>query len=158
MAYSNTRFINFTVRQHLFYLVNIIFSLAIGVSVYVFFRPDTHISQVIYRFLGVRPLFFPQNILFPEWLALFIRNYLADILWAYALSFTVCYILWHPNRNTILSFAIVSIFEICMEVFQKTGFLSGTFDWLDIFYEICISAFAMLYIKKHIRRSKYAES
>lgn len=143
---------NRTMKQHMFYALNISISLVIGLIVYVCCRPDTYVSQAVYNLLGIFPDIGGFVNWLPTWLLLFIRNYLADIIWAYALTFTVCYILWNQNKSMFPIFGIVAVFEICIEVSQKVGIMSGTFDWFDIFLEICISALVMLVIK-----TKYKE-
>ena len=143
---------NRTMKQHMFYALNISISLVIGLIVYVCYRPDTYVSQAVYNLLGISHDIGGFANWLPTWLLLFIRNYLADIIWAYALTFTICYILWNQNKSMFPIFSIVAVFEICIEVSQKVGIMSGTFDWFDIFLEICISALVMLVIK-----TKYKE-
>ena len=143
---------NRTMKQHMFYALNISISLVIGLIVYVCYRPDTYVSQAVYNLLGISPDIGGFVNWLPTWLLLFIRNYLADIIWAYALTFTICYILWNQKKSMFPIFGIVAVFEICIEVSQKVGIMSGTFDWYDIFLEICISALVMLVIK-----TKYKE-
>lgn len=138
---------NRTMKQHMFYALNISMSLVIGLIVYVCFRPDTYVSQVVYDVLGISPDVVLSATWLPTWLLLFVRNFLADIIWAYALTFTVCYILWDQSKSMLPIFGIVATFEICIEVSQKLGIMPGTFDWWDIFLEICITAFVMLLIK-----------
>ena len=143
---------NRTIKQHMFYALNISASLVIGLIIYLCYRPDTYVSQAVYNLLGISPDIGVFVKLLPTWLLLFIRNYLADIIWAYALTFTICYILWNQNKSMFPIFGIVAVFESCIEVSQKVGIMSGTFDWFDIFLEICISALVMLVIK-----TKYKE-
>ena len=134
-------------RQHIFYCLNILVSLILGLAVYVCFRPDTYVSHVVYNVLGVSvDGIIPTNGL-PAWLLLFIRNYLGDISWAYALTFTIFYIWLGMDGKLVTAFCIVTAFEIGIEVLQKTDIVLGTFDWWDIFLEICITAFIMLLIK-----------
>ena len=132
-------------KRNVFFVLNILLSLVIGLTVYVFCRPDTHVSKIVHNLLGVSP-----EVVLPEWVMSFLRNYMADVLWAYALTFTVIYIL----GSGFLTFAIVAIFEICIEVSQKVGIMSGTFDWVDIILEVCISALVMLLINT-IQKEKY---
>ena len=112
-----------------------------------FFRPDTYVSQALYNVIGVSVDGIITKDALPTWLLLFIRNFLGDISWAYALTFTIGYIWLTPGGRMIPVFGIVTIFEIGIEVLQKVGIIPGTFDWWDIFLEICITAFVMLLIK-----------
>lgn len=139
-----------TVRQHIFYCLNILVSLILGLAVYVCYRPDTYVSQFVYNVLGFSfDKIIHANVL-PTWVLRFIRNYLGDISWAYALTFTICYVWLKPDGRMLPVFGIVATFETVIEVFQGIDIVPGTFDWLDIFLEICITAFVMLLIKiKH---------
>lgn len=133
--------------QHIFYWLNILVSLFLGLAIYVFFRPDAYVSQALYNVMGVSVDGIITKDALPTWLLLFIRNFLGDISWAYALTFTICYIWLTPGGRMIPVFGIVTIFEIGIEVLQKVCIIPGTFDWWDIFLEICITAFVMLLIK-----------
>ena len=144
---------NKTTMRHIFYCLNILVSLIFGLAVYVCYRPDTYVSQFVYNVLGfsVNEII-PVNVL-PTWLLQFVRNYLGDISWAYALTFTICYIWLKPGGRVLPALGIAMAFEIVSEVLQRIDVVPGTFDWLDIFLEICITAFLMLLIKiKHKER------
>ena len=132
---------------HIFYSLNILFSLVLGLIVYVCWRPDAFISQVVYDVLGVSPNIGAFLNALPDWAILFCRNFLADILWAYALTFTTCYIWRSIGKSMFPAFVVTATFEVCIEFFQKIGLMSGTFDWLDILLEVCVSAAIMLLIK-----------
>ena len=134
-------------KRHTFYLLNIIISLVIGLTVYVCYRPDTFVSNVVYKMFGTRPDVEMYTSMLPQWLTIFIQNYLADILWAYALTFTVSYIWLDQSGSALQVFGIVAVFEFFMEFSQKIDIMPGTFDWMDIVLEICITALLMPFIK-----------
>ena len=90
-------------------------------------------------------------------LGAFISNFLSDILWAYSLTFTVFIILGISEKNILPTFIICGIFEISIELAQKTGLITGTFDILDIAFELAISAIALVVIKKFIKRGQKNE-
>ena len=140
--------------RHIFYCVNILASLILGLAVYVCYRPDSYVSQVVYNIFGVSfDNIIPANVL-PKWLLMFIRNYLGDISWAYALTFTVCYIWLTPSGRLLPAFGIIATFEVAIEVLQLIDVAPGTFDWLDVFLEICITAFIMLLIKIKLKEKQ----
>ena len=138
---------NNTTKWHIFYVLNILVSLVLGLTVYVCWRPDTYVSQVVYNILGITSNIGSFIYLLPDWIISFCRNFLADMLWAYALTFTICYIWWDFRKSMLSVFVITTAFEVGIEFFQKMGIMSGTFDWLDIILEVCISALIMLFIK-----------
>ena len=81
------------------------------------------------------------------WLVTLCRNFLPDILWAYSLTFAVA-LVWLPEEKVILKVLVICIsFEIGVELSQKIGLISGTFDWLDIIFEVCATVLGALIIK-----------
>lgn len=120
---------------------HIILPIAIGAMLYVLFRPDTHISHLVYDLLRITAPQFVKDI--PPWLTLICRNFIPDMLWAYALTAVLLFIL---NDNGKYSLFICIFFEIFLEVCQKWGIVTGTFDMLDILLEVCTTAFAALII------------
>lgn len=134
-------------KRNTFYIFNILISLVVGLIVYVCYRPDTHVSQIVYNVLGISADCIATIDVLPTWLLLFARNYLGDISWAYALTFTICYIWLGTGGRMIHVFGIVATFETGIEILQMVDIIPGTFDWWDILVEICITAFSMLLIK-----------
>ena len=123
-------------------VLHTILPVAVGGLIYFFFRPDTHISRFFYKVFSVTA---PDSLeIVPCWLALICRNFLPDMLWAYALTATAMLIMDDGGKY---SFWVCLIFKTVMELCQKWGILSGTFDWLDVFLEICASALAALTVK-----------
>lgn len=126
--------------------LNIILPIVFGTVFYLLFRPDTYISKFFYHILQVQPVtpIWMQKL--PEGLRIAFCNFIPDILWAYALTFTIT-LLWNGALiNSAVSFSICVFFEIMIEVCQKVGIIAGTFDWLDILFEICATVFAALII------------
>ncbi len=129
-------------RKKLFYAANILLPLTLGTHIYALYRPDTWISVQLYRLTGFQahtPPLFAAGIF---------RNYLPDMLWAYALSFSVGSI----YRSGKVSFALSTIFAASLELLQRPGILPGTFDWMDIILEVCITALAALIIESHEKK------
>ena len=137
-------------RKKLFwYILNIVIPLLIGSTIYILIRPDTYICQYFYKALCISTP--PEvGIFLPTGLQTFLRCFAADILWAYALTFAVSFIL--KDERSYLYICIV--FELIMEFIQLSPALPGTFDWLDIIFEICTTAIVSLIINKRRKRNE----
>lgn len=141
-------------RIRVFTLINIVLPLAFGGLIYVITRPDTYISQWVYRVLHLSISSNVVKNVLPRWLWLFLCNFSADILWAYSLTFAVYAIFHDCSRCMYLVFTVCILFEAGVEILQLFGILNGTFDCLDIAFEICATAIASLNIK-HTGRKLY---
>ena len=141
-------------RIRIFTLLNIVLPIALGVLIYTITRPDTYISQWIYRIGHFSIPHYAVKDMLPLWLWMFLCNFSADILWAYSLTYAVYAIFYDSPRYMHLIFAVCILFEIGIELLQLFDILKGTFDFLDIAFEICTSAIASLNIK-HTRRKLY---
>jgi len=75
-----------------------------------------------------------------------IRNFLPDMIWAYALTFTVFLIFCNEKKGLLISFIISAVFLILMETVQLLPFVAGTFDVMDIILEILALAVAVMVI------------
>lgn len=137
-------------------IVNIVIPVIVGVCIYFLVRPDTYISQAIYRLCSASIPSDALHIYLPNWLRLFLANYAADMLWAYSLTFAVYIIFCDGSVNMLWVLAICIVFETVMELFQLYHVLSGTFDWWDIALEICATVMGSLNIL--FARRKFYES
>lgn len=91
------------------------------------------------------------NILFPILLGIviylypmhsFIRNYVPDGLWAYALTNAI-FIIW--DRKIKVGWLIVVFISFFLfEFLQKWGIIAGTFDYLDIVAYVIFSSLAII--------------
>ena len=101
-------------------LVNVIFPLIIGCSIYFISNTNPFIKG-------------------------FIRNQLPDGLWAYSLTSSLL-IIWDKQINLywllILAFAFIGI-----EILQKLSLIEGTYDISDIITYFIFSFFAFLFFK-----------
>lgn len=82
------------------------------------------------------------------------RNYLPDMLWGYALIFTLYYFLDNNTAYLLKTFLIASLFSAVMEFLQITPVVKGTFDWYDIIVELLAEVIAVFIIKKLLLRRK----
>lgn len=124
-------------RRALFWILNIVLPLCIGLCVYLWFRPDTYVSRFLLRFLPIRP---------PQLSCAFLRNHLCDMLWAYALCFCIVFILGHSRKNAAAALVICVGFSFLMELIQKKSVFPGTFDPLDVVLSSVSAILALLFI------------
>ncbi len=135
-------------KKTCFYLCNILIPLMIGAMLYCLLRPDAWISLRLYRLFSLGPATLPL----PRWLLQILRCFGADILWSYALTFAVAWVLSESRPWQIL--AVSAGFSLLTECTQAFGWLRGTFDPLDILLQICITALGALIIKLHKSKEK----
>ena len=127
----------------LFFLVNAIIPILIGLILYLFIKPDSYVSQLINKIVSVPSVSLQYN----NVLIYFIRFYLCDMLWAYSLTFTMYLILVNDFGGMILCFLIAGVFSIFIELLQYFGIVSGTFDFFDVIAEMISIVLALGIIK-----------
>lgn len=132
-----------------FYGLNILIPLMAGSLCYLSLRPDTYLSQAVYEVLGFEPDPIALQSFLPHGLQIFFRNHMCDILWAYALTFSIFAVWTDETSHMYPKVLLAVVFEAGIEFMQRIGILSGTFDIWDIFLEIGTTALAALLIKKH---------
>ena len=119
----------------MFCFFNVVCALAVGFGAYIILRNNTIINT-----------FFQVNTPLSNSV---IGFYLPDFLWAYALCFTLAiFCKW------IYAFIISSCFGVIWELLQKSGYLTGTFDYLDIIMYISASSIAVLLVLQFKRRER----
>lgn len=119
-------------RKQAVWLLNMILPLLLGACIYLLFRHDSWVCQVMWNHFHIR-LMAPQLILteFPA-ICVFLRNYTGDMLWAYALFVTVAWVAGDASERKLLECVI---FEVILECLQKCDMIAGTFDVYDILAE-----------------------
>jgi len=123
----------------LFYCANIIVPLIAGLLIYI------HCRSSIYALAPIQWLYsYPSQ---STRCAVYLRNYAADILWAYSLTFAVQITIRHKRKNLMWTFFVCSIFACVIESMQKIGVFSGTFDITDIALELASICFAVIIIR-----------
>ena len=132
-------------REHIFWLLHIVLPIVVGGLMYLQFRPDTYLSSLIYRGMGISAPALTETSPAGQAVLAFLRNFLCDMLWAYALTMTVAWILEQP----IVVLVICCAMEMGIEWLQKIQILSGTFDPVDIILECFTTIFALLIVKRH---------
>ena len=123
---------------------HIFIPLLLGAVLYLLLCPEAFISRGFYALLGVRP---PAIGCGP--VLRLIRNHLADMLWAWAL--TCCASLALGRGRGYFAAAAAIGTGIFVELAQRT-LGTGTFDWLDIALEALAALAAALCIARAERR------
>ena len=130
--------------RYLFYGLNIFIPLLFGLFLYLKFRREAYVSQIINKYITFPVISFS---FFPRWLIPFFRNFASDILWAYSLGFAVQPIIGYSRKNLLFTFLLCVCFEILLEVLQKIDVFHGTFDLLDIIFEAISVCLSLIIIK-----------
>lgn len=120
-------------------ILNIVCPLFIGLSVYILFYENTYLN-----------LFFHINLhlTLNGFAGAFVKSWLCDILWSYSLLNAI-YISMFALKKRLLIACVFSVgLIVSLEMLQYFNFISGTFDILDIFFEITAAFFAVYIIKK----------
>ena len=144
------------IRKHV--LLNIIVPILAGTLIYLFLAPDTFIVKGGWRILGRRNPLEAINIMDFPYPVRWIRFYVCDALWTYALSNTVILILGDAKRNILIGCSIGILFSIIMELLQLFSFFPGTFDIWDIFTAIIAGITAGIINKEQKENFNYEKN
>ena len=128
------------------FIINFLFPIFIGTIIYYFMFPDVIFVKYIDAITGGGLHFdlFPMD----HMIGRFLRNYLLDMLWGYALVFALFYVLGNNAACLRKTFLTAISFSAAMEILQITPAVKGTFDVLDIGVELLAEVIAVLIIKK----------
>lgn len=124
----------------MFVCIHAILPLILGLLIYIMFRPNTMVARLLIRVIP--PLGNISYELGTGWLALLLKNYVCDMLWAYALTISL---IWYGQmfHQPIWKSCIISVvFAVCMELAQVLPFVVGTFDMIDIVAEMVMVGLA----------------
>ncbi len=120
--------------------------LALGLLIYLFFRPQAAVTKALTGFFQTAPASRRQSPAEGRILLRLVNNFLPDILWAAALTFAVVSLLGEGRNSRIAVFVLCASCEAATELMQKTGLLSGTFDPWDIALEVITTGIVLLII------------
>ena len=84
-----------------------------------------------------------------------IRNYFLDMMWGYALVFTLYYIIGDNAVKIGRILGLAFIFSAAMEIIQMAPLIQGTFDIFDIGAEFLAEAIAAFIIYKTYFREEF---
>ena len=133
---------------------NISIPILAGSLLYYVTSPQVMFVQNIDRLLGVSLHVGMENTFVVN-----LRSYMPDMLWAYALVFSLMLVTGNKTADVWKMFVIAGMFSTIMEVLQVTGCVKGTFDVMDIIVEIIAELMAVFIIKRHdMRRKSYEKN
>lgn len=135
-------------RGRIFLILNILVPILLGTIIYYIISPEVIFVQQIDAFLGrgIHVNYLDLNSILME----FVRNYLLDMMWGYALVFALYLFIGNNTAKLTKILIIAFVFSAIMEILQLTTFASGTFDIFDIFVEFIAEVFAVFIIKKFL--------
>lgn len=136
-------------KKKVFYLWNILVPILLGTAYYSLFCPDTFVTQWICSLLRLewKPLLLLDA---SVWWGMILDGYFCDVLWAWALTFVLSWILGTEKKGLFLTGTIAMGFESVMELLQLTPLVAGVFDVRDIVVE-CMATFIAILILKNTK-------
>ena len=136
-------------RIHLLY--NIIIPILIGTVIYCFTSPDVFFVKAASTFFKLYDRIIVSD--FGNLLIRFVRNYIPDMAWGYALVFSLYAIAGDQTEKGLYILALIAIvFSVAIEIFQITPIMRGTFDRWDVAAELLTEVTAVFIIKKKFLR------
>lgn len=133
-------------------LANIVIPILLGTAVYYLFSPNVLFVKKMDSITGLAfhiAIVEKNNLVFE-----FIRNFFLDMLWAYALVFTLFYLMSNNTASLLKTFFIAFSFSAAMEILQVTPIAKGTFDLCDIVVELLAEVVAVFIIKNYFLEEK----
>lgn len=131
-------------KRTLFLFLNVCVPLLIGLGVYLLFYTDTNINCFVNGVLGISV----PHICFDGFGYRILTCWACDVLWAYSLVFALFACLRVYKRPLVLCGIVASVFAVAIELLQRLSFVTGTFDVLDIVFEILAILFALVIVKR----------
>lgn len=113
-----------------------------------FFRPDAYVSKSVYVIWDVKDIALAISAAIPRPLYVLLSCYFCDMLWAYALTFTVAII--SDDYKARWFYFVSGGFCVLSELAQAVGVMPGTFDIIDVVLEISITALCALIINFYL--------
>jgi hypothetical protein len=142
-----------TTDKRFFVRMNILLPILIGGSLYYLVSPDVIFVQQTDNFLGIG--FHVADIGKDFFVMKFIRNYLLDMMWSYALIFALFALDDNNTANLLKIFPGAFSFSTIMEFLQLTPIAKGTFDVCDIAAEFLAEVIAVFIIKRLYEEDLY---
>ncbi|MDD6071000.1 MAG: hypothetical protein PUC12_09360 [Clostridiales bacterium] len=146
----------FSDKKNLLFVWHIFVPLLIGAVIYIIFTENTYIARWA---RGV----FEENAILSYWnyndsvMGRFIRNYVCDALWAYALGMALIWYGDNVHQSVLFSSIEAIAFSCASEFLQLAGVWRGTFDIWDILVEttaVVIAAIMYMAIMLHLSNRK----
>lgn len=116
--------------KKIIYFFNAFAPLAVGLIIYLKMKQSSYISQFVLQYIEVIE-YVPKTIL-----GVTARNWGCDFFWAYSLNSVLFYFLRPFKHKAFIAFGLTALLGVILELLQLYGALSGTFDVLDMIFEI----------------------
>jgi hypothetical protein len=142
-------------RKGSLWVTNVLVPLLVGACIYYFLAPEVIFVKHIDALLGIG--FHVNNAGSHLRLVRFIRNYLPDMIWGYALVFALYSIIGNNAADLLKIFMLAFIFSTVLEILQLTSVVEGTFDVFDLLVEFLAEAIAVFIIKIHFMNEHFKE-
>lgn len=126
-------------------VLHILCPIAVGTLVYYLASPDVLFIKITGAFIGRTAgglQGFPAGSVFLR----LIRNYVPDMMWGYSLVFALFFMIGNNAADIWRVLGIAFPFSVVMEMMQKTSFVPGTFDVMDVLAEFLAEAIAVCII------------
>ena len=136
-------------KKYAFYLLNIGIPLVVGLGIYLFCYKTTYINTAFTNIFG----FSLPYIYFDNAIYRFITCWACDMLWAYSLTFALYLCFRVFKKPLIITTATSSLFAVIIELLQINNVINGTFDILDIIFEL-LAIFLAIITVKHFEKQK----
>lgn len=138
-------------------LLNCIVPLFLGGILYYLYSPEVYFVKGLDYIIGMQRQTITRQEMTPVMRV--IRYWGADMLWSYALLFSLHFITDNKTVSTEKLFCIAALFTCATEVAQCIPGSSGTYDVCDIVVEWTALVIAVIIIKYYdLRRRKKDES
>lgn len=121
-----------------------------GTVLYVQYRPDAYVSRLIYRLFNIKP----TNTIDRSAIGTFIRCYLLDVLWAFALPNALFFAVGFDKNRLKLIFVLSIGMAVLTEVLQHLKVICGTGDLIDCLLECLSITLAINMIIKVIKEDR----
>lgn len=132
------------IKGYMFAVLNALFPLVLGLFVYLFIQKDTQIWRFFNMLFGVSF----EAIVWDGFTYTFVVCWLCDILWSYALVFSLWLALRSYKNAVFISVLLAFVMGVAFELLQLFGIISGTFDLYDIILELIAAVLAAIIIKR----------
>lgn len=135
-------------KKKLFIFFNIIIPLSLGLVIYLFCYETTYITtcfEAVFEY--TLPYFYSDSIIYQ-----ILTCWACDILWAYSLTFSLFLCLKNFNHALLLSSALSAILSLTIEILQIPHIVNGTFNVLDIIFELTAIIVAVILLKRSFKK------
>lgn len=153
IVFTKRQFVRLFCDMKKIIFLNALIPLLMGIVLYMLFSNDV----IALSFIGIKHGLVNYEYLNDHAILLCIykaiRFYFLDMLWAYSLSFTLILVTIDKNIKDYYILIIAVLFSVLMEVFQLTNFSPGTFDFLDIIFEVIIEFIAIIINRKFFKEA-----